>query len=451
MNKLDAVVSKPVRILIYVLMVLPFLWSFGHTFQTAAQNEEGLVYVVDVKDTVERGLYAYMERGFREAEEAGAEHIILDIDTPGGAVIAAEDIGHLMQNSDIPITAFVNPNATSAGAFIALNADNIVMAPTASMGSAAVVDLEGNMGDEKTTAFWISKMESAAEVNGRDPIYARAMVDPDVAIEGLVAKGKLLDFTATKAKEHGYAEAIADDLEGVLAFLGLEGATVEHVEMAFSEHLARFITHPIVASILLSLAGLGLIVELYSPGFGVPGSIGIASLLLYFFGHLIAGFAGWESVILLAAGLVLIMIEIFVPGFGIFGILGLAAMIGSIALASEDVVTGLINMGIALVVTVIVALILARFMNKKGVWNQFVLREGVPVTEMETMIQKKSELIGKKGVTVTPLRPSGTVKIDGKHYDVVSIGSFVDKGSPVQVENVDGPRIVVSEIEDDEE
>jgi membrane-bound serine protease (ClpP class) len=411
-------------------------------------EEEGLVYVVQVHDVVEKGLLAYMKRAFAEADEAGADHIILDIHTPGGAVDAASEIGNLIQNSPIPVTAFVNTEATSAGAFIALNADTIVMAPTGTMGSAQVVDLEGNAADEKAQSNWRSRMASAAEDAGRDPIYAEAMVDPSIEIEGLVSEGQLLNFRASEAIKYGYAEAIAKDLDEVLQFLNLPQAEVVHVEISWAEHLARFITHPIVASILLTLGSLGLIIELYTPGFGVPGILGISGLVLYFFGHTVAGLAGWEAIVLFVAGIILLLIEFFVPGFGIFGILGIAGVLGSMVLASGEVWLGVMYVVVALIIGVIALIILSRFLGKRGMWSRLVLEEGLSTEETQALRSERSALVGKTGVALTPLRLAGTVRIGEERYDVVSDGQWIEQGSRIKVVHVDGPRIVVRKVED---
>jgi membrane-bound serine protease (ClpP class) len=442
---------KMMRIAFYFVLMLPFVSTVLFSPSVSADKEKSLVYVVPIEETIERGLHAFLERSFKEAEDALADHIILEINTPGGAVKAASDIGQLLQNTSIPITAFINPDATSAGAYIALNADSILMVPTGTMGSATVVDLEGNAGDAKVMAYWISKMEGAAEVNGRNPLYAKAMVDASIEIEGLTPKGTPLDFQASEALEHGYAEGIVNSLDEALTFLDLENATIVKAEPTIAEKIARFVTHPVVVSILFSLASLGIILELYSPGFGIPGTIGVSALLLFFFGHMIAGFAGWESLLLFVAGIVLVAIEFFVPGFGVFGILGIASVIGSLALASVDVVSGLKSVGIAALVTIVALLILGRSLNKRGFWSKLVLQEELSTDEGKATFQKKSELLGKIGVTLTKLRPAGTVKIGDQRYDVVSDGGFIDIHKPVKISHVEGTRIVVSEVVDSEQ
>lgn len=436
---------RKLRIIFYMFFIFSLIYSVFLTSPSSADTSRTIVYVVPVTETIEAGLHAFMERAFKEAEEARADHILLEMNTYGGAVQAADDIGKLLQETSIPISVFINNSAISAGAYIALNADNIIMVPTATMGSATVVDMEGNAGDAKAMSMWVRAMRSAAESNDRDPYYAEAMVNQEIKIEGF---DQPLTFSASEALEHGYAEKIANTRAEVLGFLGLEEAIIEEVEISFAEKIARFVTNPIVVSILFSLASLGLILELYSPGFGIPGTIGISALLLFFFGHMIAGFAGWESLLLFGIGVILIVMEIFTAGFGIFGILGLASVISSLALASVDIVSGLKSMGVAVLITIVVMGMLGKYLDKRGFWSKLVLQENLSEEESKTTFKQKSELIGKIGVTLTQLRPAGTAKIGDMRYDVVSEGSFTDIHTAVKVIFVEGTRIVVREVED---
>lgn len=441
--------AKLVRISLYLIIIISIL-SISLPYGTQAQGNAAIVYVIPLEETVEMGLFKFLERSFKEAIDGGADHILIEMNTYGGAVKAADEIGRLFQSTTVPITVFVDDSAISAGAYIALNADNIVMTPTAKMGAATVVDMEGTAADAKSQSMWISNMVAAAETHDRDPLYARAMVDPEIEIEGLVDNTRPLTFTANEALQHGYAEALANSRAEVLAFLELEGATIIEIEETAAEKIARFITHPVVGSILLSLASLGLILELYSPGFGIPGLIGLSALFLFFFGHMIAGFAGIEALILAGIGIVFIVLEIFTAGFGLFGILGLAAIIASLAMASVDVVTGLKQIGVSIVVSVVFMVIMTRYLNKRGVWNKLVLQEDLISDEGKLKFAERSGLIGKQGRTLNKLRPSGTVKIDGRLYDVVSQGIVIEKDRLVEVIMVEGTRIVVQEVDQEE-
>lgn len=426
------------------LILLPFQ-NIGHSETKSVP----VVYYIPVEQAVERGLEAFIRRSIETAAEAGASHIVLEINTPGGAIDAAGNIAQLLRSTDIPITAYVVKNAISAGAYIALNCDQIVMAPSSTMGAAGVIDVNGNAADKKTQSYWISEMKAAAELNGRDPLYAIAMTDPSIDLpEYRAPKGEYLTLTEKEALEVGYAEAIAKDRKELLQFLNLENAIEKEMEVTFAEKIARFVTHPIVIPILLSIGSLGLVLELYSPGFGVPGIMGISALLLFFFGHYIAGFAGMESILLFLAGLVLISIEIFMPGFGIFGLLGIGAIICSMLLASFSTTKMIIAILIAVIVAAVGSFVMFKFFGNRGPLKKLVLTNATTTEEGYVANVNREDLIGKIGTALTPLRPSGTALIGNERLDVVTEGSYIDKEQKIQVVQTSGLKIVVREVND---
>lgn len=411
------------------------------------------VYFIPVEEEVERGLEAFLNRSIREAEELKVDRIVFEIHTPGGFVNAAGNIAQLIRETDIATVAFIKKDALSAGAYIALNADEIVMTPGSRIGAAAIIDQQGNMADEKMKSAWLADMKASAELNDRDPIYALAMADPDIDMPEYGAeKGKLLTLTAKQALEVGYAEAIVEDRNDLLEYFNMEYANIVESNLTVSERIARFITHPIIVPILLTLASLGLVLELYSPGFGIPGLIGLTSLFLYFFGHMIAGFAGWEALILLLAGVILLLIEIFTPGFGIFGISGIVSIFISIFLSSSATfVDTLLYIVIAFVVTVAISVLYIRFFGYKGFLKKLVLTEATKTDLGYVANETKQEIVGKVGVAITPLRPSGRIEINGEYFDVVSQTGFIEQGKKVVVVESMGPRIVVHEVKENKQ
>ena len=417
----------------------------GAPVYPAAQGET--VYVVPVEATVEKGLYAFLERAVSEAEADNASAIIFDVNTPGGAVDAAGDIGKLFTSTEIHTVAFVNKQALSAGAFISLNADEIYMVPGAVMGSAAVIDQAGNAADKKAQSFWLAAMRSAAQESGRDPIYALAMADEDVDLPDYGAgKGELLTLTTEQALEVGYSEGTVRNLENLIEVLGYEDPVVKTVEESFAEKLARFITHPVVVPILMSIGSLGLVLELYSPGFGLPGFMGISSLLLFFYGHLVAGLAGYEAIILFAIGIGLVILELFLPG-GISGIIGFIAIIASLFLASGDIVNMGISLLIALVLSVLVSILMVKVLGKRmKFFRKIILTDSTNTESGYVSNKNRTDLIGLEGTTLTALRPSGTVQIGDERVDVVSEGGFIQKDKKVKIVKAEGSRIVVREL-----
>lgn len=434
------VVSGYLLLFISILLILPSL-----------PVNASEIYRIPIKDEVEKGLYAFLQRAFEEAEEAGADVVILDINTPGGFVDSAENIAKLMDETPLKTVAFINHNALSAGAFIALHADEIYMVPSGRIGAAKVIDGAGNAAEEKANSAWLTSMKTAAESSDRDPLYALAMADESIDLpEYRAGEGKLLTLSATEAEKVGYSEGTVASIDELLQKLELKEATVTSVNETFAEKVARFVTNPIIVPILLSIASLGLVVELYSPGFGVAGTMGLTAIGLFFFGHMVAGLAGYESIILFVIGVGFIIAELFLPG-AIAGIIGAALIIGSILLAGGNVV----HMGIAVLIALIVAIlgmvILMKFFGKNlKVFNKIILKDATDTEHGYVSNVNRYELLGRMAVSMTPLRPSGTIMLDGERIDAVTEGGYVDANKVVKIIKVEGSRTVVREVKEGE-
>lgn len=426
--------------------MIPFIQQNIQAKSNPSGNDK-LVYIIPVEEEVERGLEAFLTRSTNEALEAGANHIIFEVDTPGGRVDSAGQIGKLFQGLEIPTTAFVVNEALSAGSYIALNSDTIYMKPNATMGASGVITSDGNAADKKAQSAWIAAMKSAAESQDRDPLYAIAMADETIDLpEYGAAKGEFLTLTPNDALEVGYAEGIVQNRTELLADLNLQQATLVEMETSIAEEIARFVTSPIVIPILLSVASLGLIVELYTPGFGIAGTMGLVSLLLFFYGHIIAGLAGMETIILLITGIIFIVLEFFVPG-GILGIIGVCAIVVSLFLSGYD----LTHMGLSVMIALIVAitafiLLYRRADSEQGVFRKIILHDRTMTEEGYISTEVRSELIHQEGIALTTLRPAGIAEISGERVDVVSEGSYIEQNKKIKVIAVEGMRIVVREM-----
>ncbi|WP_246206747.1 NfeD family protein [Virgibacillus ihumii] len=416
-----------------------------------ANDGDKLVYVIPVKDEVERGLESFIQRTTEEAVKDGADHIIFEIDTPGGRVDAAGNIAEILQNLDIPTTSFIVNRALSAGSYIALNTDTIYMEPQATMGASGVINQDGTAAGKKAQSAWIAAMKTAAESTGKDPLYAVAMADPSIDLpEYGAGEGKYLTLGAKSAKEVGYSAGTVQDRSELLTELNLSNATVIEKKPTLSEKIARFITSPVVVPILLSLASLGLIIEVFSPGFGIPGMVGLLSLVLFFYGHVVAGLAGMEAIVLLIIGLVLIVAEFFVPG-GIVGLLGIGAVVASLIMSGQDLGHMAMSIGIAFTVALIAIVILFRNVGlEKGIFRHIILKDSTMTEQGYVTSANRLELIGLQGRTATPLRPSGTAVFDDERIDVVTEGSFIAQNRPVKVLKVEGVRVVVRELRNNE-
>ncbi|MDJ0331077.1 nodulation protein NfeD [Planococcus sp. S3-L1] len=429
------------------LLLLSFLLMLP-----AIQADTSTVYVIPIEDEVERGLQAFIERGIEEAEDAGAEAIIFEIDTPGGFVAAADGIARLLDKTSLKKIAFINQDALSAGAFLALHNDEIYMHPNGRMGAAQVIDQAGNAAADKASSAWLASMKNAAQTASRNPQIALAMADASIDLPELgAAEGKLLTLGAAEAEQVNYSQGTVSTLDELLSLKGLEDATVVTIDETFSESLARFLTNPIVVPILLSIAGLGLLLELFTPGIGVPGFIGLTFLMLFFYGHLVAGLAGYESIVLLVIGFGLLIAEFIIPG-GVAGFLGIAAILGSVLLAGGDLKTTAIAVLIAMIVATIGMVIVVKFFGKRlDLFKRIILTDATDTAGGYVSTTNRPELVGKIAQTVTALRPSGTIKLDDERIDAVSEGRFIDSGKDVKIIKVEGSRIVVRELEKQEE
>ncbi len=432
-----------------LFFIAAFCLSFVSGPDVSSGNGEK-VYIVPIHNEVEKGLSNFLSRAIETAEKDGAEAIIFDINTPGGAVDAADEIGQTFAETDIKTVAFVDNRALSAGAFISLNADEIYMVPGATMGAAAVITSDGNAADEKAQSYWLANMEKAAESSGRDPSFAKAMAEKgiDLPSEYDAWEGKLLTLTASQASKIGYSEGTVENEDALLAELGLQDAEKIVFEETFADKAARFLTNPYIIPILLTIGTIGLIVELFSPGFGLPGIAGISALLLFFFGHLVSGLAGYETLILFIVGIGLILLEFFIPG-GIIGIVGFIAILASLFLASGDVELMGKSIFIAMLAAFLVAVILIKFFGKRfTAFDRLVLFDSTSTEKGYISNVNRVELIGKEGILLTALRPAGTALVDGERIDVVSEGSFINKGTAVKIVKVEGSRVVVRQLDE---
>ena len=412
------------------------------------------VYRIPVSGVVENGLAPYVARSIREAESAGAAAAFLDIDTPGGRVDAAERIADAVRGARIPVYGFVNPRAYSAGALIAISTNGIYMRPGAVIGAATPVDGEGTKASEKMVSAMRAEFRSLAEQRGLDPKLAEAMVDENVEIPGVTKKGQLLTLSTNEAVRLNFAKAQVADEAALLRAIGHPGAQVVTTEPNWAEGIVRFLTNPLVAPLLLSMGILGLVFEIKTGAFGIGGVLSLVSLGLFFGSSLILGLAGWEEVLLLGLGAIALAVEVFVlPGFGVAGVLGTLAIVASMIMAmmgahpsTGDVAQALAVLGASLFITLAVIFAWLRHLPNSGRFSGLLLRGAVQKSQGFVSAPSRGDLIGRDGVAVTDLRPSGTARVGDERLDVITEGEYVSQGSRVQVVQSDGYRHVVRAV-----
>ncbi|OAB30319.1 serine protease [Paenibacillus macquariensis subsp. defensor] len=444
--------------LLVMVLILPVLGQMGTAFAapvSPTETKSGTVYIIPIDQDIERGLQKFMERGFTEAKEMNASLIVLEINTPGGRIDTAHNIVDIIRNSEIPTVAYIRGDAASAGSYIALNADKIAMAPGSMIGAAVLVDgITGNpIEDPKLVSYWKSLMSSAAEVSKRDPKIAQGMTDVNMVVDmpeinDTKEKGEIISLTSEQALKVGYADTIANTTDEVVNWMGYSTDDMFRVEQSGAEKFSEFLTNRIVMTLLLFMGIAGVIIELIVPGFGIPGILGVTGFVLYFFGNYVAGFAGSETWVLFIIGLIMLALELFIPSFGILGLLGSASLIVGVVRAAYSTSHVALSLGIASVSALIVIIIVAIVFKKRGIWNRFILNDTLSKEKGFIPSASKENLLGKNGVSVTPLRPAGTVLIDGERFDVVTDGEFIGTNMTIHVVKVEGSRIVVKPIVD---
>lgn len=412
------------------------------------------IYVIEVNGMIDNGIATYVKRGIEVAQkDAKTTSILIHIDTFGGLVDAADEIRKSILNAELPTIAYIDKNAASAGALIALACDSVYMAPGSSIGAATVVQGSGEKASEKMQSYMRSLMRTTAEENGRNPQIAEAMVDESIGIEGVIEVGKLLSLTTSEAIKLGIADGEVASIDLIKAKIGQENATLVSVSERWEEGLLRFLANPVISSILMLMMLGGLYYELQSPGVGFPGAISVIGALLFFSPLYIMGLAQSWEIVLFVVGVILLILEIFViPGFGITGISGItliifslgAALIGNIGLqfpGLAQIGNAVWTLSITLIIGIALISSLAKYLPQNEYFKRLVLDNqmiNAPDSEIEIA------LLGKLGQAITPLRPSGMILVDGAKYSVVSDGEFIESGSQIEVVSSIGNRIIVT-------
>ena len=433
------------------------------------------VTVIPIRGQIEGALLYVIRRGLAEAEREHAAAVLLVMDTPGGTLNAASDIVRSIQAARTPVHTFIEKDAFSAGAIIALATRSIYMAPGSVIGDALPILMSPVGGvqemseglEEKSVSAVSALVRAAAQEAGHDPELAEKMVRREkefkIGDEVISPAGQLLTLTAEEAARPGREEGrpllsagTLPDLAAVLDDLGLAGHPVRELEITAAERMARWIAA--AAPVLMILGFLGIYLEIKTPGIGLPGLFGAVCLALFFWGHHIAGLAGMEDLLLFAVGVVLILIEIFViPGFGVTGMLGIVLVLLSLVGAMTRIVPGgpllpdwpalqipVLKTFAAIVGTGALALLLGRFLPRSRFVNRLALAASTSAADGYTAAADTSALVGQSGVALTPLHPSGAARIGGERLDVVTDGEFLEAGTPVRIVEAHGSRLVVA-------
>lgn len=447
-----------------------------------AQGDTARVYVFPIRENIMPSTVRLVNKCLGEARRAGADYVVIDMNTYGGLMDAADSIRTAILGFPIPVMVFVNNQAASAGALIALAADSIYMREGASMGAATVVGQDGEPVADKHQSFMRSMMRSTAEAHGRvdrttggattrawrrDPRIAEAMVDPMITIPGLVDSLKVLTLTPREAIEWGYCEGEASSVEDLLAKAGVDNYQIQEYRSTAMDGIMGFLTNPALQGILIMLIIAGIYFELQTPGIGFPLICSIAAALLYFAPLYIEGLAAnWEIAIFLL-GVALLVLEIFVtPGFGVLGVSGIVGIVLGLAFAMIDsslfrhIPTGEVSAWfvfkplLLVVISITTAFAFCLWLGPRFLKGESRLQKKVVLSTVmapgEGYVSHAAgrNLVGRTGTVTAVLRPAGRVEIDGRLYDAAAEeGFFIDKGTPIRVARDEGGVLYCKKVE----
>lgn len=438
-----------------VLLVISFIFAQVCSF---AADSLSVVYRIRLDSDIDKSAQRLVTLGLEKADKAGADYVMIDLDTYGGAVDAADSIRSAILRYDKPVVAYVNMQAASAGALISIACDSIYMKTGSSIGAATVVDQSGNVMPDKYQSFMRGMMRSTAQATGRDPKIAESMTDT----------ANVLSMTPSEAVAVGYCEGIYETVEEVAhAVTGGNDFVIRSMEddMTWLDKLIQFLLNPLLQSIFMMMIIGGIFVEIRTPGIGLPLVTAIVGALLYFapgyIGHLVSY---WE-VLLFVVGLLLIALEIFViPGFGVAGISGIVAVVVSLAFAMVDNVElfhwdGTLNLqpiiqpvGIVVLsatVAIFGSVWLVRRLYSTRSFDHIALRQEMKAEEGFTgVVSGLENLVGEPVVVFTDMRPGGKVKTtDGRIIEAtMKFGGFAAKGETLKVVSAEQGRLYCEKL-----
>src|SRR2546426_4398790 len=440
----------------------------------SATPDQKKVYVLPIRDDIMPPLVYLVHRGVKAAMDGKADLLVLDMDTNGGRVDVTEDIIEILNNFKGQTATFVNRKAFSAGAFISIATQKIFMAPQSVIGAAAPIMLVPGGAPQDMPETMQAKMNSAlralvrtsAEKNGYNIDVVEAMIDKskELKIDGKVLneKGQILTLTNTEAeRKYGdppkplLSSGTVESLDELLRNLGYANAARVDIQPTGVEKVAMWIN--IISPLLLIIGIAGIYIEFKTPGFGLPGIVGIAAFALYFFGGYIAGLSGLEWIAVFVVGLALLALALFAfPGAAALGLIGTALMLVALVMAMVDVYPGmpalptfkmlelpLRDLFIAFLGGAVAVLVLSRWLPKTSFYGKLVSQAASGVITGARLERQQTSRLGQVGVAILEVRPGGKAPFGNEILDVISQGQFIDKGRRVKIIGHRGTEAVV--------
>ena len=456
----------------FTLFIVLLHFTLNLTAREEAENKKAIIYSINIQSEINTTSRIYLQNGLKEANAMNADAILLHLNTYGGTVVDADSMRSAILYNPIPVYVFIDNNAASAGALIAIACKKIYMRRGANIGAATVVN--GNSGEampDKYQSYMRSIIRSTAESHGkdtiivgkdttyrwvRDPLIAEAMVDERTHIPNVIDSGKVLTFTAQEAQKFGYCDGIAENTNEVITqYMGYDDYKLVEYKPTFYDNLKGFLTNPAFQAILIMIIIAGIYFELQSPGAAFPAIAAVVAAVLYFTPLYLDGFVQYWEIIVFIAGIILLLLEIFViPGFGITGILGILFIGTGLVFAlldndyftfehvrMSDITRSVLTVFSGILLGMFSMLWLSSRIGEKGMFRKIALTTDLKTSESAN--QETHNLVGKTGKAMTVLRPSGKVIIDNEVYDAVSNQGFINSGTMVKVVKFENMQIYV--------
>ena len=449
---------------VFLLFLLVF-WGINLLASEVNRN----IFVITIDGDINSRMWIYARKGMSEAVSLNSDLLVVSINTYGGELQYADSIATLLMKSKLPTIAFVDNNAASAGALIAIACDKIYMRSGGRIGAATVVDgIDGKAMPDKYQSYMRAIMRAAAESHGRDsiggwyrdPLIAEAMVDPNTIIPDIDDSTKTLTLTTQEAIKYRYCEGQAESIEQILQAEHIDEYSIHRFVPSVWDSIKGFVTSPFVRGLLIVLIIGGIWFELQQPGIGFPLAVAVVSALLYFAPLYIDGLAANWEIILFVVGLLLLAVEIFIiPGFGIAGIGGILLIILSLtfALLDNDVFdfrrvagthlsSAILTVTIGVIAGFALMLYLSHKIGSKGIFAKFALLANQKIADGFIGVPDDiPSLVGQRGVAVSDLRPVGKVDIGGRVYDAISKhGRFIASDTDIEVVGYSAGQLLVS-------
>lgn len=450
------------KILSKAALFLSFIFCVSNLNAQTASAVKSKVFYFKLNAEINAASARTVDNALSEAEKIHADYIVMELNTFGGELDAADHIRKKILDAKPIMLVYINDNAASAGALISIACDSIYMHSGAKFGSASVVNQNGEIMPDKYQSYMRALMRSTASVNHRDSMIAEGMVTANNYLPSIAGDGEIIAFTPSEAIQNKYCNAEANSLKEVFQKANIHDYELTEYKASWIEGIIGWLMNPAVSSVLLLIILAGIYFEFQHPGIGLPLFASIIGSALYFGPLYLNGLAANWEILVFAAGIILLALEIFViPGFGVAGISGIICIVMGLTLAlvknnnfnfdgiNLNIVTwALIRVMIMLVAAVILGIYFGGNIFNSKAGKRMVLSEaqdksaGYSSPSFET-----KNLTGKNGFTTTDCNPSGYVLIDDEKFDCVGDGKFIQQGTRVVVVEVKGNYLVVRKVE----